>query len=154
MITRQQGFSLVETIIVVAMIGLLAYLVMAPLSSFRDQQILQAETDKISAFIAKTRALTLASAGDKQYGVRFLTDRLIRFSGSSFSSSSPNNIILIINPAVSVSGITLAGNGTDMVFDRLSGQTGQSGSLTLSTLSDVRRVKTVTVLPTGVVSAN
>ena len=148
------GFTLIEIIIVVAMIGLLAYLVMAPLASFKDQQTLQIETDKTLAFIAKTRSLTLASANDKQYGVRFLADRLIRFSGLTFSSSSPDNITLLINPTVSISNIALVGNGTDIIFDRLSGKISQNGVLTLSILSNANRVKIITILPVGVASAN
>jgi len=59
----------------------------------------------------------------------------------------------MLNASDAVFNITLAGGGSDVIFNRLTGETSQNGVITLSSPSTAQ-IKTVTVYKTGVVESN
>ena len=128
----RRGITLIEMLVVVAILAILAGIGTLALTSFRSAKTLSADSARVVSMLADARARTLASIDDSQYGVHFATDRSILFKGTSYTDGAATNVTLTLSSNVSISDISLPGGGSDVLFSRLTGKTSQSGSITLS----------------------
>ena len=141
---------MLELVVVLGIITLIASL---SVSSFvnlnRDQTVDKAALLAVSV-LDEARSLTLASKNSSQYGVHFddVNAQIILFTGSVYSAGASSNQINALDAAVQISSINLAGLGKDVVFNRLTGGTAQTGTVTISSRTD-NTSKTVTVYGTG-----
>ena len=148
----QKGITLWEILLAIAIVGILAVLVLPGFSKIRKIQILKSTTEDIVSVIGQARSQTLASLNSSAYGVHFETNRVILFTGTSFSSDATSNQITnLISPAT-ISSISLSNSGADLYFNRLSGLPSATGTIML-TLPSVTS-KTITISASGSVSAN
>ncbi len=146
----KKGFTVVELLIVVAIVGTLASIVLVPFMGFRDTKVLDATADDIVSLLSEARQDTLLSKGASQYGVHFEATRMVYFKGTMFSEPNVNNKEVIFDSIVQLSSILFTG-GDDVVFQRLTGKTTNSGSTTLQVVSDTSREIIIIVEPTGVI---
>jgi prepilin-type N-terminal cleavage/methylation domain-containing protein len=150
---KKQGFSLIEFIIVIAIIGILVAIVVPSLSSFRNNQLLRGTTEELSGFIQEARSMTLSSHDSLQYGIHFEEDEAVRFSGTSYSAGAVDNEVFSIPQGMTISDISLFGAGDDVLFERLTGQTDEYGTITLTlTATSAERIITISAL--GIVDSN
>lgn len=149
-----KAFTLVEIVVVIGISVLLVLLTISFFSSFRNTQVLQGETSQALSIINKARSNTLNSKSDSEYGVRVNGDQIILFQGLTFSSSSPSNEAYVLHAAVTISSTTLSGGGTDIVFDRLTGDTSNSGSFTVSLKTDPTKKNVISISKTGTTGQN
>lgn len=152
--TTTNAFTLIELMVVIAISVLLVLVTISFFSSFRNSQVLQGETSQALSMLNKAQAYTLNSKGDSAYGVRVNGDQLILFQGLVFSSSSPSNEAYVLNTAVAIASTTLSGGGTDIVFDRLTGDTSNNGSFAVYLKSDVAQKNFISVSKTGATAQN
>ncbi len=146
----KNGFTLLEILISLALIVMLAGLVFYSISGFRNKESLDTESRQISSILEEARSLTTSGQGGNAYGVRLLADQVIRFVGTSFASGTASNVTYNLNSAVRINNISLQGGGSDVVFDKLKGTTGNYGTMILSLVSTTSVKKTITVNPTGI----
>lgn len=149
-----KAFTLIELMVVVAISAILVLLTMSFFSSFRNTQVLQGETSQAVSILNKAQSYTLNSKADSEYGVRINDDQLILFKGLSFSSSSPTNETYALHAAVQISSTTLSGGGTDIIFDRLTGDTSNNGSFTVFLKADSTQKNIISVSKTGAIAQN
>ncbi|MBV22261.1 MAG: hypothetical protein CMI57_02065 [Parcubacteria group bacterium] len=147
----KKGFTMTETIIIVAVSIILFAIIVSAFSGFNKNQSLNSTSSEVVSVLNEARALTLASLDNKAYGVHFQSDKVILFKGSVFSSSDPDNKITTISSKISISNISLNGGGDDIIFQRLTGKTDQDGTITLSLVSDPSKSKTITVGVSGII---
>lgn len=147
-----RGFTLIEMLVVVAVLAVIAAVALAGLVSFRGHSDLTAASEQAISYLSDARARTLASKSDSQYSVRFNLDRFIFFKGTAFASSSTDNVQFLLPAGVEISSIALAGGGKDVIFERITGETPQSGTVVFRLKADTSRTKTVAIKSTGVVS--
>lgn len=148
------GFTLIELVVVIAISVLLVLLTVSFFRSFRNSQVLQGETSQALSIIHKAQSYTLNSQSDSEYGVRVNGDQLILFKGLVFASSSPSNEAYVLQSAVGIASTTLSGGGTDIIFDRLTGDTSNDGSFAVYLISDPTQKNIVSVGKTGAVAQN
>lgn len=148
------GFTALEMMAVVAISVLLLTITVSMFHSFRDTQVLQGETSQAFSLLDKARSRTLNSEDDSEYGVRINADRIFLFKGSSFSSSSPSNEEYVLHSAVEIASTTLAGGGTDVLFDRLTGETSNNGSFTVRLKDEVSQKNIIYISRTGATAQN
>ncbi len=146
--------TLIEIVAVFGIAMILLTMVTVMFSAFRDAQVLNGETSQVVSILDKARAQTLNSKGDSEYGVRVNGDRVILFTGLVFSSSSPSNEEYVLHSAVALGGTTITGGGTDIIFNRLTGETGNYGSSTVYLKSDQTKQHTIIVSKTGTITQN
>lgn len=147
-----RGFSLLEIIIVIAIIVLVATIIVIPFSQFRNRQTLDGAAEEFSSLIALARAKTMSSEGNARYGIHFTSSSASLFQGASFPGDNESaNIVVNLSALVSIS-YTLAGGGADMIFQRLTGDTTQSGTIIISLVADNTQQRVLTVETTGNVS--
>ncbi|MFA5933885.1 MAG: prepilin-type N-terminal cleavage/methylation domain-containing protein [Candidatus Paceibacterota bacterium] len=150
----KKGFTLIETMIVLAIIAILAGIIISSLSSFRNGQVLKNTAGEVLSILAKARSQTLSSNNSSQYGVHVLSDSITFFTGASYVFGAAGNQVTTLDPLATISSVTLAGGGSDIIFDRLTGATSQSGTLVISLVSDSAKNITITIPATGIISSN
>ncbi|MFC1757008.1 Tfp pilus assembly protein FimT/FimU [Patescibacteria group bacterium] len=149
---KNKGFSVVELLIGIAVVLVLFGVISSAFLRFRDTQALNSTSEQIISLLDESRLKTISSKNSSQHGVRFESDKIIRFEGEVFLESDSSNEELIISESVEIVNITLIGGGDDLVFQKLSGNTNQSGSLTIRSKKDNTKTKIINIEPSGAVS--
>ena len=135
----QKGITVIEILIVIAVIGALIAVIALPFGSFRSRQALENTTALAVSVLTEARARTMAGLGDTNYPVLFEVGQLTLFSGSTYASNHPDNEVFIYEQPVTLQAITVSGGGSKITFDRLKGTTSNSGSVVLTIPSgDIR----------------
>lgn len=153
----KKGFGVVEILIVLAILALMSTVVLPPLYNFKNQQVLKNTTEDIITLINKARMETLASKNSHYYSVHFASDRAVLFTDGVFNQNDSTNYSVIFDNSVSIpstGGINLSGGGSDLIFNRLTGDTDQNGTIVLQLNSDTSIKKTITIRKTGIVTSN
>jgi prepilin-type N-terminal cleavage/methylation domain-containing protein len=148
----KKGFSVLEILIVVGIIGVLVAIILFQFGDFRYGQVLKTETEKVITVLQDARNRTLASVDDSRYGVHVDTDQITLFKGASYSVGDPNNEIVPVDELLEIGEISLNGGGSDIVFQKLTGKTDDYGTFALILSVDSTSSSTVTVSPIGIAS--
>jgi len=149
----QKGITLIELLIVIAIIGILVAIVLPEFLRMKNVQILKSATEDVSSVLSKARSQTLSSLNSLQYGVHFETSSITIFSGDTYNQNdNSNQIINISSPAV-ISSILLTNGGADVYFNKLNGKPSKNGSITIS-IPENTLSKIITISPTGGISLN
>jgi prepilin-type N-terminal cleavage/methylation domain-containing protein len=147
----KRGFTLLEIMIVIVIMTILLTIVLTSFSNLNKSQALDKSANHIASIIEEARGNTLFSKNDSQYGVKFETSRVIVFKGVTYSPSNGDNVVYELNNLVNISNISLSGGGSEIVFDRLTGNTSQTGILTLSLVTSTTTRAYVSFSKTGIV---
>jgi len=149
---KNNGFSLLEILITISLLVLIVALVVPNLTKFRNQQMLLNTKESLISLLHQARNNTLASKNLGNYGVHLSATQATLFMGETFSDS-PDNQQINFEPGVAIGALNLLGGGADIVFQRLSGDTNQPGTIQLQ-LSDGSLEKIITINQIGVISSN
>jgi prepilin-type N-terminal cleavage/methylation domain-containing protein len=152
---KKSGFTLIEALVVIAIMGFISTIVLFSLSSFRNEQALKNTEIDIVTLLNKARQNTLSSINSNNYSVHFETDKAVLFTGSNYSALDSTNEIIDFNKAVVApidGGINLGGL-SNVTFERLTGDA-TDGTIIIKLKSDSSKQKTITINKTGVVSSN
>ncbi|MEK7209111.1 MAG: type II secretion system protein [Patescibacteria group bacterium] len=136
----KEGFTLLETLIALAIIVLVAGIILWPYARFRDEKLLDGAAEDIISLLDEARTRTLSSDGALAYGVSFASDRITLL---------PDNREVILSGRLVISNINLAGGGTTVMFKRLTGATDTGGTVTVNLVSDSNRRRVITISATG-----
>ncbi|HAE36977.1 MAG: General secretion pathway protein H [Candidatus Nomurabacteria bacterium GW2011_GWF2_35_66] len=154
-IFKNKGITIIEILIVIAIIGIISAIIFVNLSDFRNEQSLKNTSIDIVSVLNKARQKTLSSVNSMNYSVHFETGSATLFTGTIYNSLDSSNEVISFDPSVNipVSGGLNIGGGSDVTFERLTGDT-IGGTIIISLVSDSTQQKTVTINKTGVISSN
>lgn len=149
--SKQTGFSLIEIIVSVAVIGILAILAMNGLSSFKASNELLRTADTIVGTLKDARSRTLASQNNNQYGVFFNQNQnqISLFAGGYYSAVAPTNEITNLPSQIEISLLSLTNATTAIAFARLSGDPSATGTVIIRIKGTTTRTKTIQVNDSG-----
>ncbi len=147
----KKGFSLLEILISIFLLTMLSALVYYSLSGFKNKQFLESNSRQVTAILEEARSLTISGQGGMQYGVHFQSDKVVRFSGSTYSSGTASNIPYVFDSAVNISNISLNAGGSDVVFDKIKGTTANYGSVELNLVSTTTPKKIIYINQGGII---
>ena len=150
----KKGFSIVETIVVVAVLVLIISVVLYSLSTLKKSQAMKNAVGDVLSSIDKARSMSFASVNSTTYGVHFQSDKVVVFSGSTYSSSASDNDDINITSPASITNVTLnslSGTSGDIYFTRLLGVPSKTGSVTITVGTNT---KFITIATTGNASVN
>lgn len=148
---NQLGLTLIEVVVIIAIIGALIAVVTFPLIKFRQQQSIQNATNGVVSVLNDARTKTLAGLGGTSYSVQIQSDKVILFTGTTYSSATATNESYTIEEPVYLNW-SLAGGGNAISFDMLKGTTSQYGTITLTLPNGTTRV--ITINNTGSITRN
>ena len=94
------------------------------------------------------RSETLASENKSSWGVHFGSSQIVRFKGSSYSSSDPSNISINLPEGTTISSINLGGS-SEVIFERLTGRTVNTGSIKIELTSNSMSSTTINIYASG-----
>jgi Tfp pilus assembly protein FimT len=146
------GLSLAEILIALGILALITSLLLSTFVSFRKEQALDKDTELIVEILEQARSETLSSKNASQYGVHFASGQITIFTGGVYSPSDSTNQDFILNATDTIITITLTGGGSDVVFNRLTGESNQYGTVVVSSPT-TGRIRTVTIYKTGVIES-
>lgn len=150
----KKGITVLEIIIVVAILVLITAIIISPFDSFRKSKALETSVEEVVSIINKARLDTLSSKDSFTYGVHLESGRAVMFRGASFVEPDINNKEFKYNNVIESTNINLIGGGPNIIFDKLTGKTSQYGTFDLRLKDDIARSVTITIEGTGVASHN
>jgi len=142
--------TLAEIVVVIAVIFILLGMTVAAFDKLGAIRALDTDSQTVVLELEKAHSLTLASKNEKQYGLHFASSSVTLFEGASYIAGSGSSTVTYLNPSVIITGLSLAGSSTEIVFDRLTGKTSQPGTITATLSGKVSSTKTIRVYATGV----
>ena len=150
---KRHGFTLLEVIIALAIIGTLTSIVLASMSTLRARQTLDSSIEKTLSAFSHARLDTISSMKDSVYGVRVLSDRVIYFKGAVYpGDNDSNNLVLVLPPLIIIANISLNGGGSDIIFQRLTGATQNYGTFNIQAKGNATIFSTLAINQSGAVS--
>ncbi len=146
---KSHGFTIVEIMIVIAMLVLTVSVAVFIFSSFRKNNALNIGQEKIVNLLKIARSNTIASKEGDVYGVHLTQTTATLFKGRVYADLDPNNSTYTLSGFIEISNIDLVGGGNDIIFDKLTGETSQSGTTTIRLISDTTETKDIFIRKTG-----
>ncbi|MFA5888670.1 MAG: type II secretion system protein [Candidatus Paceibacterota bacterium] len=144
----KHGFTLVELLVVVAIMSVVSMIIFNTFVTFKTNQALNMDTDTVVEVLRQARNQTLTSKNSSSYGVHFSSTKVTLFVGTSYIAGSPTNQDFILSSTDTILTISLTPSGSDVVFDRLTGETVNYGTVVVSS-PGISKSKTVTIYKTG-----
>jgi prepilin-type N-terminal cleavage/methylation domain-containing protein len=127
---RNLGFSLIELIVVLALITMIARLVFTSFNALNSRQALDKEVDYVKTLIQKTRLDSLNSKNGATFRIRFENNQITVYqSGTTTTAVYPFSTNVRLNTI----GLTAVSGGaatTTVSFAKITGLAGAQGTLT------------------------
>lgn len=150
--TKKSGFSILELLISLAIMIVLAVIVFSTFINFRKNESLVMDSETIVSVLRQARNQTLTSKNSSSYGVHITASKITLFTGTSYVSGGAGNQDFVLSTTDTILTINLTGGGSDVVFQRLTGETSQNGTVAVSS-PGINLTKTVTIYKTGLIEA-
>ncbi|PIR06883.1 MAG: hypothetical protein COV55_02140 [Candidatus Komeilibacteria bacterium CG11_big_fil_rev_8_21_14_0_20_36_20] len=151
---NQLGLTILEIILVLFIAGIIATLSAVSYHRWQQQVQLNNNLDELNSALARAQQLATAAADNNVWGIHLDNDRYMMFQGYSYNENDPHNILWvlkgteILHPTSTFADGT-GGFGSNVIFSKFTGQTANTGTITLMTVSDHNITKTIIVDPSG-----
>ena len=142
---KQRGVSFIELLVVIGVFILLTAISVPLFRYFQNEADLNNSTQEIINTLRLAQSKTLASEGASNFGVRFETEEFFLFEGTSYDPLDPENETYNLPENVEIYEIILAGGGTEVIFERLTGGTDQFGKVSSGLKSDITETRRNTI---------
>jgi prepilin-type N-terminal cleavage/methylation domain-containing protein len=146
---RQKAFTLLEILIVIAIIVVITTISLQSYVSLRKSQGLKADVQNIASLLGQARSQTLSSKNASVYGVNFASTTVTLFAGTTYTPGNSGNSVYSLTPH-NVVTTNLPGGTTAVLFNRITGETNQSNTVTATVTSETAS-STINVYKTGVI---
>jgi prepilin-type N-terminal cleavage/methylation domain-containing protein len=143
-ITFQRGFTFLELLIVVAIVGIVSLSSISFYSRFFTQNAVSNTVDQLTSEMRKAQSYAMSGKQNGDWGVRYASNQIILFQGSSYATrNAAFDEKFTTNTSVAVSGLS------DIIFSRMTGTPSASPTITVSGAGST---STITVNAQGVVN--
>jgi len=149
-----KGFTLVEIVVVLAILVLIVVFSVSSFKLLNQSQALSKSADLVATTLREARSQTLASKSLSQYGVHFDPTQIVLFKGDLYSATATTNLYFPLNSSVSISNIALSGGRVEVIYSRLTGDAPQTGTVTLSLVSNPSSIRTINISGSGLVEVS
>ena len=148
------GFTSIELLVSIVIIITLAAVVVGGYFVQRKRSDLHGAFQGVVDIVRLAQNKTLASSSNSQYGVHFdassSPNKYILFKGATYSSGDSSNVSYPLPDTMEFYSISLGG-GNDIIFDKLTGSSEQSGNLSLRLKSDTSQNQIIYIASSGAV---
>ena len=150
-IKTDEGFTVVELMIIIAITVIFFSKVPSLYASYYNSNGLGDSSSGVVNTLKRARLYTVTGREDQQWGVHFETAKFVLFKGTSYSVSDPENEDHDLLSAISVININLNGGGSDLIFEPITGETNQHGSVGLSHITS-GELRTININAAGLIN--
>lgn len=127
---NMRGFTMVELVIVIAITMIITLVALSTQGSFLVNTNLENNTTQIVETLRSAETRAESGFHDDSWGVFFSGDAFVLFKGTDYATRDTSfDIETTLPSSISISGINLNGGGNSVVFNKLTGETSQYGSL-------------------------
>lgn len=147
---QNSGFTLIEVVIVIFIITISATIAIPAWKSFSDTISIGNTTKVIDSKVNLAKRYSISALNDANYGVRFEAGKVILFNANPYTIIEEYNL----PSTMEIYDVSLNGGGTDIAFNRLTGTTGNYGSVKIRVIADNSRWKQIFINAQGQVGAN
>ncbi len=138
---NRRGFTLIEVILVIGLIGILIFLSIPFYQSFQVESQLDSTTEEVVNILRRAQSKAMASQRDSNFGVKLTSGQYTLFKGDSYAARE-----VIYDEDYNIPE-TLSINGlTEIVFNKLKGTTSNTGNITVTSNNNS---KTININETG-----
>jgi hypothetical protein len=148
------GLTVLEMILGIALVAVSVTIVTLSFSKVNSNESIDSGVSLVISVLDEARNMTLSGVGGAQYGVYLEESQVTLFKGASYSAGSPDNEVTQLPSLVGVRNITLAGGGSSVVFQKLTGATTQSGTFEVYLKSAPSQLVRVNVGANGIAEEN
>ena len=149
---RQRGFTLLELIIAISIMSVITVITIISFASLRSRTDLNGNAQNIISVLNIARSNTISSQQASQWGTHFETSSYALFRGTTYSAVDPDTKIYNLPSTLEISNITLDGGGVNTLFDRITGQTQNYGSISVRKISEPTNLINITIEDSGQVT--
>lgn len=148
------ALTYIELLVVLGLFALISLFSFSSYSAWQKEVTLVNAADELKSTISLAQAKAIAAAANKNWGVHLEAGQYVLFSGSFYDQNSPDNKIKelrgvqILNPSTSLSD-GAAGYGADLIFSKYTGQTVNTGQITVAANSDATKTKIISIQDNG-----
>lgn len=148
-----ESFTLIEVLIVIAVIFILSFIVFSSYFSFRSQTEVNSGAQEVLNVLRLAQSKTLASEAASNYGVHFEQEKIVLFKGIIYSAVDPNNKVYDFSQVEApLSDISLNGGGNEVVFERITGYTANYGTVKIQSKRDSNKFLFIKIESSGEVA--
>jgi len=145
---RIRGFTLLEVLLVVAILGLIIAVAAGSFANYGRQQAFNEQVDGVALLLLETRQKTLGAQYDQSHGVHVDTSTITAYRGSSYLAAVSSTTYALQS---SVSATTSFSDGSDYVtFTRVTGMPSATGTIVFSDVQ-LGRTATITISASGLI---
>lgn len=148
---HNSGFTLVEVLVAIILVSAAAAVVALSFSKISENQALNSSAETAAALTRESRSRALAGANDSRHGVYLGDEEIVMFQGAFYVENNPQNISKDLHPQTAIRSIVLQGGGRAIVFEKLRGNTAESGSFEIYLKNDPQKFRSVTVSAAGLI---
>jgi len=154
-VKKNTGFTIIEILVVLAILAVLSIISVAFFISLQKESQLSNVYEEIISTLKVAQNKTLSSQEDSQYGVYFNTatspHQHILFKGNSYSSRDNSFDEIHLIPNITEFYQINTGGDNEIVFDRLTGSTENSGNISLRLKDDNSQTKIIYITNSGTI---
>lgn len=142
---KQKGFTLLETLLSIAVISLIAGIGVPVYQSFQVRDDLDISTTTIVQSARRAEILAQASDGDTSWGLHIQSGNIVLFKGASYATrDSSYDEIFDLPTSILPSGLS------EIVYAKFTGMPQTTGAITLT--SNANETRIITINAKGTVS--
>jgi Tfp pilus assembly protein FimT len=148
-----KGITVGEILVTVSIMAILAASVSSVFVDIKKTQALEHDAETIVEVLTQAKAMTISSQNASQYGVHLESGRVIMFSGSTYQPTATDNMIFPLFASDVILTISLSGGGNDVIFQRLTGDTANGGTIVVSSPTESKSI-TIHIYQTGMTESD
>lgn len=138
---NQKGITFIEIMLTISIAVLIAAMGLNAFYQWRNHISLLNQVDELKSNVVKVRQLSIATAGEKKWGIHLEEGQYIIFNSDSYDQTNPNNETILLKSALIYESETSLSNGngaysSDLIFEKFSGHTINTGTITLVSINN------------------
>ncbi len=149
---KKNGFTLIEILVAMSIMMIMLAISINMSKSLNDSVELENASKNVDLKIRAAKARSIGALADSNYGVHFdisLNKVVIFDAAGAYVEGAAGNETFALPDKIEIYNIALNGGGADLVFDRLTGNTVNYGSVGLRVTADVSKIKTIFINSNG-----